>query len=630
MATGNLRRSNLISPFGPGSLTTLVDGTSVIVPGIDAWYLKDGFSQPPIEATLHEPRLQQHLRVGKFVLPPAGHGKDANGVELALPVARFPQWSFCQYCKRLRESPLTQSAGVRCDGCTKSRGAHDPFTSQVPFLVVCSSGHISDFPWRQWVHASSDPSCVDGAITLKSSGTGDLSGQSVHCQKCSKWRKMRGVTEWTATANVVESTLSKLLDGSDGEFLCSGARPWLFESSSECQEHIVAVLRNASNVYFSNVESAIFVPETGSMDAELMRLMESPALEPVLNFAVSMRMPAAAAARKTLSNGQLDRWNDEEIEVAASEVFGSAPSVPDDPSALAPSIDREPEWAVLRETVHHPDLIVRKPSSERGIKGLGRRRLVPVLKETRVLTGFARLRSSSMLNLEASKSLLRRERIHGSNDWLPAYVVKGEGIYIEPDMDLFREWEVKRSVVSRANRLASRLMKSKFDSSAPIGNPRFVFLHTFAHVLINQMINSSGYSSASLRERIYAGSPGSDMAGILIYTASGDSDGTLGGLVRLGETAALSEILRETLAATAWCANDPVCMELGEHGQGPDGCNSAACHSCCLLPETACEHFNRGLDRAFVVGSFDDPSLGFFTSASRVIPKSDRIDESQQ
>ncbi len=60
-----------------------------------------------------------------------------------------------------------------------------------------------------------------------------------------------------------------------------------------------------------------------------------------------------------------------------------------------------------------------------------------------------------------------------------------------------------------------------------------------------------------------------------------------------------------------WCSADPVCMEIGL--QRPDSCNLAACHSCTLVPETACEEFNRFLDRGVVVGDINNRHMGFFT-----------------
>jgi len=100
------------------------------------------------------------------------------------------------------------------------------------------------------------------------------------------------------------------------------------------------------------------------------------------------------------------------------------------------------------------------------------------------------------------------------------------------------------------------------------------------------------------------------MAGLLIYTASGDSEGTMGGLVRQGEQGRLENSIVRALRTAAWCSSDPVCSE--SSGQGPDSCNLAACHSCALLPETSCEEGNRLLDRVIVIGSPKEPALGFF------------------
>lgn len=140
-------------------------------------------------------------------------------------------------------------------------------------------------------------------------------------------------------------------------------------------------------------------------------------------------------------------------------------------------------------------------------------------------------------------------------------------------------------------------------------------LHTLAHLLINELVFTSGYSSASLRERLYVSrGAGQDMAGMLIYTAAGDSEGTMGGLVRMGRPNQLQQVFSSALASAQWCSTDPVCMDAGERGQGPDSCNLAACHGCALLPETSCEEFNRFLDRGLVVGTFEQPDLGFFSS----------------
>jgi hypothetical protein len=239
--------------------------------------------------------------------------------------------------------------------------------------------------------------------------------------------------------------------------------------------------------------------------------------------------------------------------------------------------------------------------------------LIPKLRETRVFTGFNRL-SSVNLDLEQRKTLFR-----GDSDirWLPGTVVKGEGIFIEFDPQALDRW-----VSANTEKLKEKegyLLNAKFrlrrhqsrDLISPV-SAEFVLLHSFAHILINQLIYDSGYGSASLRERIYfSHRTPNRMSGILIFTAAGDTEGSMGGLVRLGESSYLPEIFRDSLIRASWCSSDPVCGE--SKGQGLFGGNLAACHACTLLPETSCEHMNLYLDRSMLVGTPEDPKLGFFS-----------------
>ena len=140
----------------------------------------------------------------------------------------------------------------------------------------------------------------------------------------------------------------------------------------------------------------------------------------------------------------------------------------------------------------------------------------------------------------------------------------------------------------------------------------FIMMHTFAHIVMNRLVFECGYQTASLRERLYCSPDGKEL-GVLIYTAAGDSDGTMGGLVAMGRSKCLPLVIQRALEGARWCSSDPVCRDVGgKDGQGPSSCNLAACHNCAMVPETACEEFNRLLDRGLVVGSPNDPGLGFF------------------
>ena len=137
-------------------------------------------------------------------------------------------------------------------------------------------------------------------------------------------------------------------------------------------------------------------------------------------------------------------------------------------------------------------------------------------------------------------------------------------------------------------------------------------------MIINQLSFDCGYGSSSIRERIYCERSSNDlnMYGLLIYTASGDSEGSLGGLVRQGEAGRLEDTIVSAIENASWCTSDPICIQSA--GQGPESLNLAACHNCTLLPETCCETGNRLLDRGVVVGTLTEPETGFFNDMRNI------------
>jgi hypothetical protein len=197
--------------------------------------------------------------------------------------------------------------------------------------------------------------------------------------------------------------------------------------------------------------------------------------------------------------------------------------------------------------------------------------------------------------------------------WFPAVEVRGEGIFLTFDEQRLAEWSARPSVQGQIDKINRHYKKSCDKRGQPFNSvsSKKVLLHTLAHLLIRQLSFECGYASASLRERIYCDTGGPNkMQGILIYTAAGDADGTLGGLVRQAKPDKFPETLMAMLSNSTWCSNDPLCLE--SNGQGFESLNLAACYACCLLPETSCEMFNKFLDRAMVVGFPDNPSASFF------------------
>jgi len=634
MSTGRVRRAQLVSPFGVGAMSTLVNGTSVITAGLDHWYATDDpTSLYPDEYVVDEWRLQERLRVKELRLPPEhrlprpGSAGQRN-INLAVPVLRFPRWSFCMYCKRLEASTLSLSESARCPDPAHraAEGAvakhwKPPVMSQVPFVVICERGHLDDFPWSQWVHRELVPSC-DGVLRLVSRGGGTLAGQVVSCSACERERPLEGVTTAKPVGDHESTVLTQQLSR-EGEFACVGSRPWVADPGSGCGNPLRAALRGAGNVYFPLVESSIFLPRRqGGARAEVLDILRRADVQPLIQLLQEL-LPALTAAqvRTRVKPELLHPFSDEELDAGLAELFSGGPashSGGGDGDELTGSAEwRRPEYEILRTNLDHPDLKVNDPGVPASLaEVISAVRRIEILRETRVLRGFTRVRHGS-LRLSEGKALLRRKSSRPERDWLPAYVVRGEGIYLELHPGALGRWETNPDVQARAGRMAARFGAIQQSRGLRYGDvsARFVLLHTLAHLLINELVYTCGYSSAALRERLYVSStPGHGMAGMLIYTAAGDSEGTMGGLVRMGQPENLLAVMTAAIAKARWCSTDPVCMELGEAGQGPNSCNMAACHGCALVPETSCEEFNHFLDRGLVTGTFARPDLGFLAT----------------
>jgi hypothetical protein len=201
-------------------------------------------------------------------------------------------------------------------------------------------------------------------------------------------------------------------------------------------------------------------------------------------------------------------------------------------------------------------------------------------------------------------------------DWLPAVEIRGEGIFIELDESAVTRWETLPAVQARARAMAEKFHEWETDRKTPppltpFPGARYVLLHSLAHALIRQLALDCGYSASSVRERIYSSvEPSRRMAGILLYTASPDSEGSLGGLVDLGAAHRFPDLFRGALHNVAQCSSDPLCAD-----HQPDvhaTINAAACHACILASETSCETFNRFLDRNFLVGTLSTSEMAFF------------------
>jgi hypothetical protein len=367
-------------------------------------------------------------------------------------------------------------------------------------------------------------------------------------------------------------------------------------------------------VYFARVESAIDIPPESNWAN-----WGGPAARIKSNdyFKLLLKDPESDFADAFVSSIALKEDVSEEVvrAVLADQLgIGASPVAVETPADLrarewqaltSPAAEHDPRDAFISRRVLFPS-----PAGHHALRhfadGLANLVsdviLVDRLREVRVLRGFYRHTMNRMVEPDLGQRA----------GFLPAIEVFGEGVFLRINEEALREWESRESVRARASILRSRFSGS-FHAKWIVEEttPRLLLIHTLGHLLMRQMSFDAGYSSSSLRERVFAEDDvQSSLAGLLIYTAAGDSEGSLGGLARLGEPQRLVPVFARALAAAQWCSLDPVCME--SKAQGPDGLSLAACHACALAPETSCVLGNVLLDRALVI----DPEFGFFHDAA--------------
>jgi hypothetical protein len=639
----SLRRNQLIAPFGVGAIHILRGGKAVVTAGLDYWF-KDpnnanAAADPEQISAVQindEPRLQARLHVSHFRLPPGPETVLAGCHQLRVPLFTFPTWYVCPECFVMDRRSLLEVGSPTCQG-PRCENSNVPLR-QVSFAAACDYGHLQDFPWREWVHRDADPQCVE-PMTYRAGGSGSLEDILIRCA-CGKARNLQGIMSGempdAQSDKSDERTGSSILSsrlleqpGVKGQktppFYCIGGRVWLGDSQNNglCKRPMRAVLINATNAHYSNIRSALWIPPSDGVGAitDLRRVLGQPSIR------------ARVRLRKALNDGDesiaadlLKHYPDEFAGATPQELLQALSPVAEGAAAVEQGLTEEehiryPEFQQLklaRKPITLDDhLEIRKwPAND--VMSLSRRMggaiegvsLVLKLRETRALAGFTRIVPERVEGAPSPLEHMWKNRPENAGErWLPASLVYGEGIFIWFNQERLANWEaqldnLKKSFDALKDReaLSARRMGREIRQLSP----KFLALHTLAHLAIRRLVFECGYGAASLRERLYiSDNPQARMAGILIYTASGDCEGSMGGLVAMGAAKRLENMLVGAVEDAAWCSSDPVCADIGRSGgQGVDGLNGAACHCCALLPETSCELFNSYLDRELVTSLF--------------------------
>ena len=599
---------------------------SLMTAGLDAWPSADG--ECPPDWLVREERLQARLNTNHFRLPPEhrDRGRGVNHPDQNIPYVRFPQWHYCHRCGYMQHLSLFGEGRRRCIrpqfdqgmNCTKFSERRSPYLIPLRIVAVCERGHIQDFPFKEWVHQNRSLGANCSLRFRAGRSSASLGGIKISCS-CGAEKTLAGVFDFDVYKG---GALHRIGQG------CRGSRPWLGEEGGppgHCDQYLRVVERGASNIYFPHVVSSIYLP----LWAEKSKLLQSKrAVDDALKNPKYWRMLTNGLVdgeridpvRAEVVAGMLNLSSEDLIEAGQRRLDGVPPA--EEPDSQEPDSEdayRRQEYNALRAGRGGPETELLVDVQEAESYGstisqfFSHICLVRKLRETRVLAGFTRLLPPSG-NMAPDRIQALRSGPHAA--WLPAIIVRGEGIFFEFNLAQIKKWLASSTADARIANMANTYNQNRVQrgQAARFITPKLVMIHTLAHMLINQLAFDCGYGSASIRERIYCESESDSepMQGLLLYTASGDSEGTMGGLVRQGGSDRLPETLMRALRRAQWCSSDPVCIE--SKGQGTDNSNLAACHACALVSETSCEEGNRMLDRAMVVGSPEYPGSGYFSS----------------
>ncbi len=610
---GELRPSQVLTTFGIGSIVDLPN-LSVMVMGLEDWPLKDTveIGEQRLLASVKEVHGEQVRALRSVPVAPdtVQPGPFDPAALVGIPVAPFPRWMVCPYCRRLAplDSDLfklvtpyrTDQVRFVHSNCIKP--GKPPTVVPARFVVACKNGHLDDFPWRDYVHRG-PTTCLGGLKLIEPSATGRAADIFVKCEgeNCNRARPMSDAFMDLSAMPVCSARRPHLRDFDGNGCKTPGGQEMRMEP----------MLQGASNAWFGLTLSALAIPQASG---KLQHLVDE---HWTILEKVQSEQNIELLRQVTQQLRDLSEYSPSEIWQAVQAKRDAEPDDSSEPADL-----KGPEWEVFidpdsAERGRDFQLRMAEPP-KRYAKYFDKIVLVERLREVRALIGFSRIESPSDYDNPAAFPASQRAKLSRTQPtWIPASEIRGEGLFFHFKEDLVQKWVTKARHLDAIFLEAHKQWRSARKLEPPhefYPGVRFVLLHSFAHALIRQLAVECGYTTASLRERIYSRSPGEDkpeMAGVLIYTAAPDSEGTLGGLVSFGQPDTLERHLDQALDSMRLCASDPLCAEHHPYRDGTT-LHSASCHACLFAPETSCERGNKYLDRAVLVSTVERSDLAFF------------------
>ncbi len=611
MSRQQIRSNQLITTFGPGAMVDLPH-KSIIVAGLENWAFEPGkpclVEEPRLAAKLARLLRQQNQAFKGHSIelrtpPPAGDAMFQRGrITPGVTGYIFPHWFIVQNVvlspQKNRRRRLVMQGQLE-DGTGKFKDKNKSY-SVVPvrFVRACRKGHVGDIQWREFAHGG-QTNCQQDLWMEERGTTGDLADVWIICD-CGAVRSMSDAAESGTLGN------------------CNGSRPWLDDSEGVCGETNRLLLRTASNAYFPQTLPVISIPNG-------MKKVESV----VLSLWDTHLCKITSVEQLSMVKGIIPGLAEELGTLTDVEVFEVMQIIHEgkQTSSVAKPV-KEVEFdalsgADIEQQTDEPngDFFVRRLPAANWqhvkLAAVDNVVLVHRLREVVALLGFTRFEPESADVTGELDMQVQRAPIVRDAKWMPVSENRGEGIFLQFNPDAIESWATGELVMKRAAELEGSLEKWKKDhpnSRVEFPGASYIMLHSLSHLLISAISLECGYPLSSLRERIYAPDGKGAMEGrygILIYTSSSGSEGTLGGLVQSARD--IRKHLFRAMQLGTLCSNDPVCSSHGVKNGGIDRISGSACHGCLYISETSCERFNQFLDRSLVVPTIDRSGCAFFT-----------------
>jgi hypothetical protein len=532
--------------------------------------------------------------------PPAAED-DPTAPPRGIIAFQFPEWFITQDLEQKGEVRTRTRLLVHRKALTRGkfidRDRKKRSVVPVRFVRACRAGHIADIDWYAFTHnGPSECAKQRRQLFIDERGTsGDLTEVWIRCE-CGKAE--RSMAQAAILANHALGS-------------CDGSRPWLGAFTKEtCGEPSRLLIRSASNAYFPQLMSVISLPERDHVVKQTVDRVWSH-LEAVEELA-----QLQYERRKAVVKEALEGLSDEEVleEIKSRGLGAAKPEKSVKVAELETLIAAKDEIGEDRpDGVFYARSLPREHWDRPWMAPIERVVLVHRLREVVAQVGFTRFESAAP-NTEGELDLgVRRAALAREVSWVPACENKGEGIFIQFRRLAIQEWLANSALQSRSIELAKGFDAWKKEHSGTnrgLPNLAYLMMHSFSHLLLTAVALRCGYPASSIRERIYA-IPEIGY-GVLLYTGSSDSEGTLGGLVQLGRQ--IHEVVRAALSAGTLCSNDPVCAQ--HQPSNPHErrfLHGAACHGCLLISETSCEQQNDYLDRSLVVATVQNFGAEMFS-----------------